>query len=342
MLLSNFKPRSALVVHQTEITRPRFPVIDTHNHLFGDWKDRPTSELLEMLDRCGVRGFVSLDGAWGEETTFAEIDKLKSVAPDRFRVFGGIDWGQWPARGEGFIEWAVSRMEEQARRGVDGYKVWKNLGTEFRDQNGQLIAVDDPRMDPLWETAGRLNLPINFHLADPVAFFDPVDEYNERWEELQDNPDWQFPSPPFPSFLSIVEGMATIISRHPETTFIGSHGGCYSENLAWVGALFERCPNFYIDISARLNEYGRQPYSSRRFFLKYADRIFFGLDGYASPENYIPYFRFLETDDEYFPYSPGEIPGQGRWFAYGIYLPDEVLKKVYYENAERVIFNRQK
>lgn len=340
MQLSDYKPRPALVVPSTEINTPRFPVIDAHNHLFGDLDTLPVPNLLEMLDRCGVRGFVDLDGGWGEEILYRHLDKLKGAAPDRFRVFGGIDWRQWPERGAGFVEWAAGRMVEQARRGADGFKVWKMLGTSVRDHTGELVAVDDPRLNLLWQTAGALNLPVTFHVADPVAFFDPLDETNERWEELQAHPDWQFPSPPFPPFLSIVNGMANVVARHPGTTFIGAHGGCYSENLAWVAQLFERCPNFYIDISARLNEFGRQPYSSRRFFQKYSERILFGLDISASPAPYQLYYRFLETEDEYFTYDPGEIPGQGRWRIYGIFLPDEVLARVYYQNAERVIFHR--
>lgn len=340
MLLKDFKPRPSLVAPSTPLEKPRFPVIDCHNHLFGDWEHLPAIQLLDMLDRCGVRGFVDLDGGWGEDILARHLDKLKGADADRFRVFGGVDWSQWPERGEGFVDWAVERMHVQARRGADGFKVWKNLGTHVRDHTGQLVAVDDQRLDPLWQAAGALGLPITMHIADPVAFFDPLDEYNERWEELQGNPDWHFPSPPFPPFLSIVNAMANVVARHPKTTFIGAHGGNYPENLAWVGALFDRCPNFYIDISARLGEYGRQPYSSRRFFLKYSDRILFGLDGSADPEHYRCYYRFFETEDEYFSYGPWEVPGQGRWFIYGINLPDDALARIYYQNAERVIFNR--
>lgn len=338
MLLQNYKPRPSLVVKSTPIDGPRFPVIDAHNHLFGDWATLPAAQLLEMLDRCGVRGFVDLDGMWSEDVLYHHIDKLKGADPQRFRVFGGVDWNQWPELGNKFPDWAAQRMREQARRGADGFKVWKVLGTRVTDHAGQLVAVDDPRLDPIWAAAGELGLPFALHLADPVAFFEPLDETNERWEEMQAHPDWQFPSPPFPPFLDIVNGLAAIVTRHPATTFIGAHAGCYGENLAWVGALFDRCPNFNIDISARLGELGRQPYSARRFFMRYADRILFGLDAPADPENYNPFFRFLETDDEYFPYSPGDAPPQGRWAVYGIFLPDDVLRKVYYQNAERLIF----
>ena len=340
MLLSNFKPRPALVTSTTPLKRPRFPVIDAHNHLYVDYAQLPARRLIDVLDQAGVWGFVDLDGAWGEDTLYQHLDKLKSADPQRFRVFGGIDWDQWPTRGDEFVPWVLERMTEQARRGADGFKVWKNLGLHVRDQHGKLVAIDDPRLDPLWATAGALNLPVTFHVADPVAFFDPLDEYNERWEELQAHPDWHFPSPPFPPFLAIVNAMARVVARHPQTTFIGAHAGCYGENLAWVADLFDRCPNFYIDISARLGELGRQPYTSRRFFLRYVDRILFGLDEFADPARYQRFYRFLETEDEYFAYGVGEIPTQGRWQIYGISLPDEVLEKVYAGNARRIIFER--
>ncbi len=176
------------------------------------------------------------------------------------------------------------------------------------------------------------------HVADPVAFFEPLDPHNERYEELHAHPDWHFPSPLFPSFISILEQLATVVSRHPKTHFIGAHVGCYAENLAWVGALMQRCPNFYVDISARLAELGRQPYSTRRFFLDHPDQILFGTDISPNADMYKLHYRFLETDDEYFPYYAGDsAPPQGRWSIYGLFLPDDVLRKVYLENARRLL-----
>src|SRR5262249_16713780 len=161
-------------------------------------------------------------------------------------------------------------------------------------------AVDDKRLDPVWQMAGELHLPVLIHVADPVAFFDPLNNTNERWEELQAHPDWQFPSPPYPSFQAIMDPLPNLITLHPQTTFIGAPVGCHSENLGWVGNLLDRCPNFYVDISARISELGRQPYTARRFFLKYPDRFLFGIDTAASTKAYQVHYRFLETDDEYF------------------------------------------
>lgn len=341
MLLSEFRPRPALVTKATEITAPRFPVIDAHNHLGpefgGGWDNRPIEDLLATMDAANVRLMVDLDGGWGEPIFDRHMELFKNRAPDRFCLFGGVDWSRWPEHGDEFGEWAAERFRAQVARGAQGLKIWKPFGLHVRDQHGALVAVDDARLDPLWRATGELNVPVLMHVADPVAFFDPLDATNERWEEMHAHPDWQFPSPPFPPFLSILEAFARLVERHPGTDFVGAHVGCYAENLGWVGALLDRCPNFYVDISARIGELGRQPYAARRFFLQHADRILFGIDVGADLPSYRRYYRFLETDDEYFPYGTGEVPGQGRWQIYGLYLPDDVLEKVYFRNAERVM-----
>ena len=340
--LSDFKPRPALVTKTTTVTRPKFPVIDAHNHLgedFGDgWANRPVTELLDRLDEAGVQMYVDLDGGWGEDILHQRLDKFKAAAPERFRVFGGVNWAAWPEQGNNFGEWAAQRFREQVVRGAEGLKIWKPFGLQVHDPHGRLVAIDDPRLNPLWATVGELNMPVMIHIADPVAFFDPLDVTNERWEELHAHPDWHFPSPPFPPFLTILEQFANLVARHPKTTFIGAHVGCYAENLGWVDQLLDRCPNFYIDISARIAELGRQPYTARRFFIKRADRILFGTDAGPNLDSYRTYYRFLETDDEYFGYGTGEIPTQGRWQIYGLHLPDDVLQKVYYRNAAK-LFN---
>jgi hypothetical protein len=342
--LTDYRPIPKLVTRTTLVEQPRFPVIDAHNHLAepfgGGWDKRPVRELLDLLDAAQVRLYVDLDGGWGEDILQRHLDHFKAAAPERFQVFGGVDWSQWPVHGSRFGEWAAQRLREQQRWGAQGLKIWKPFGLHVRDEDGVLVAVDDSRLDPVWATAGQLGLPVLVHVADPVAFFDPVDATNERWEELHAHPDWQFPSPPFPPFIHIMEGLANLVARHPQTTFIGAHVGCYAENLAWVEALLDRCPNFYIDFSARIAELGRQPYAARRFFIRYTDRILFGTDASPDLEAYRLYYRFLETDDEYFNYGTSPVPGQGRWSIYGLYLPDDVLKKIYFQNAERILLQK--
>lgn len=342
--LTDYIPSPKLVTKTTRVEKPRFPVIDAHNHLAepfgGGWDKRPVVELLDLLDEAQVRLYVDLDGGWGEGILQRHLDHFKAAAPERFQVFGGVDWSGWATHGARFGEWAAQRLREQHRWGAQGLKIWKPFGLHVRDESGALVSVDDRRLEPLWATAGELGLPVLIHVADPLAFFDPVDSSNERWEELHAHPDWQFPSPPYPPFMHIMEGLANLVARHPQTTFIGAHVGCYAENLGWVGALLERCPNFYIDFSARIAELGRQPYSARRFFIRYADRILFGTDASPDLDAYRLYYRFLETDDEYFNYGTSPIPGQGRWSIYGLYLPDDVLMKIYFQNAERILLRQ--
>jgi predicted TIM-barrel fold metal-dependent hydrolase len=346
MLLEDFRPQSKLVTKTTLVEKPRFPVIDAHNHLGeafgGGWDQRPLIELLDLLDQAGIVRYVDLDGGWGEDILNTHLDHFKQPAPERFQIFGGVDWSKWVELGDEFPEWAAGRLRAQKERGAQGLKIWKGLGLHVKDQHDKLVDVDDLRLVPIWETSGELDLPVVIHVADPVAFFDPIDKTNERWEELQAHPDWAFTSPPFPPFMHIMEGLASLVARHPMTTFIGAHAGCYAENLAWVGALLDRCPNFHVDISARTGELGRQPYTARRFFLQYADRILFGSDMGPYPEAYRIIYRFLETDDEYFNYNAAPTPMQGRWHVCGLHLPDEVLEKVYSRNAEKILLGKER
>jgi predicted TIM-barrel fold metal-dependent hydrolase len=345
MKLSTFHPVSQLVTKQTSIEKPRFKVIDAHNHLAepfgGGWDQKPLTELLDLLDTAGVFHYVDLDGGWGEEILNQHLDLFKQPQPERFTVFGGVDWSKWKEMGNQFPQWAAQRLRTQKERGAEGLKIWKGLGLSMLDHAQQLVAVNDERLDPIWQTAGELGLPVLIHVGDPVAFFEPVDQTNERWEELHEHPDWIFTSPPFPPFLSILDGLANLLRRHPGTTFIGAHVGCYAENLGWVAALLRECPNFYVDISGRIGELGRQPYSARKFFLDFSERILFGLDLGPEVNSYRISYRFLETDDENFNYSDAEIPLQGRWHVHGLYLPDDVLRKVYYQNAGKIILGRE-
>ena len=341
MLLKDFKPQSKLVTKTTVVSKPKFPVVDAHNHLAdpfgGGWDHKPISLLLDQLDEAGVTHYVDLDGGWGEEILERHLDYFKNAAPDRFQIFGGVDWSRWREMGDAFPEWAAKRLRAQKERGAQGLKIWKPLGLHVVDHHEKLVDVDDERLIPIWETAGELGLHVLIHVADPVAFFDPVDETNERWEEIGEHPDWAFTSPPFPSFMHILNGLKNLVTRHPATTFIGAHVGCYGENLGWVGQMLDDCPNYYIDISARLGELGRQPYTARKFFIQYQDRILFGSDMGPDLDAYRLYYRFLETDDEYFNYNTSEVPGQGRWYVCGMYLPEDVLQKIYSANAKKVL-----
>jgi predicted TIM-barrel fold metal-dependent hydrolase len=288
-----------------------------------------------VMDACNVRSVVNLDGMWGDELE-ANLARYDRAHPGRFVTFAQAEWSL--TAGERFGEQMAAQLREGVARGARGLKVWKNLGLHVRDASGRLVAIDDARLGPLWETAAESGVPVLIHVADPVAFFDPVDETNERWEELHEHPDWQFYGQEFPSFATLMEQFERLIASQPRTVFIGAHVGCYAENLGWVSRMLDSYANFHVDIGQRISELGRQPYSARRFFERHADRILFGTDCFPLEAAwYAPYFRFLETDDEYFNYGADPIPGQGRWYIYGLNLLDEVLRKVYWGNAARIL-----
>jgi predicted TIM-barrel fold metal-dependent hydrolase len=207
----------------------------------------------------------------------------------------------------------------------------------YRNPDGSLIAIDDPRFDPIWAACGRLGLPVIMHTADPSAFFEPIDATNERYEELSRHPDWHFPQDKFPSRAELHAARNRLFARHRETQFIAAHLGNDGEDLAEAGQLLDEHPNVVVEFASRISELGRQPYSARRFLMRYQDRILFGTDGPWPETRYRYYWRFLETWDEYFPYSEKPFPPQGFWRIYGVALPDSVLEKIYWRNAARVI-----
>lgn len=340
--LSQYQPRPQIVIKETNIPRSRFPAIDIHNHLgdeFGaGWCKRPVQELLDVMDQANIEALVDLDGGWGENVLQQRIEQYKNPYPQRFICFGGVDWDNWCKLGNRFPEWAAQRLGQQASWGAQGLKIWKNFGLTVKDQFNEMVKVDDPRLHPIWQTAAELKLPVIIHVADPVAFFQPLDQYNERWEELNSHPNWHFYSPTFPEFASILEQFANLVRKNQNTIFIGAHVGCYAENLTWVSQLMDQCENFYVDIAARLAELGRQPFTARSFFERYQDRVIFGTDSPPNPQIYQRYFQFLESDDEYFNYDIVEPPGQGRWRIYGVQLPDNILKKIYRLNARKIFY----
>ncbi len=352
LTLPEYAPRPMLTVPVNKPIRPRFDAIDAHNHLGGgvfggseSFPRWPVDKLLNLMNEVAVRMIVDLDGGWGDRLR-EEIAHYQEPHPDRFAVFSGLDYENF-ATDPKFGETEARRLRDSVDAGARGLKVWKVLGLQLRDQQGRLIPINDERLDPLWATAAELRIPVMIHIADPVAFFQPLDRFNERWEELNRHPDWHFyptrPSgdlthPDFASFDELMEQFEGLLTRHSATTFIGAHVGCYAENLGWVSRVMDKCPNFYADISARIQELGRQPFSTRDFIIRHQDRVLFGTDARPDAEVYRIYYRFLETRDEYFSSSSrGEVPGNGRWMIYGVDLPDDVLRKVYYDNAHHVL-----
>ncbi len=350
MPLARYRPRSRLRTVASHVPRPRFPAIDAHNHFGsafgGEWASRSPDELAAALDAAGIEAIVDLDGGWGDGLR-REIERWQRPLTGRAAVFAGLDYQGW-ADDPAFGDTEAARLRDGVAAGARGLKVWKTLGLRARGPDGRLVAVDDGRLDPVWATAGELGIPVTIHVADPIAFFDPLDETNERWEELQAHPDWHFwpprpadrpDEPGFPSFDELLDGLEAVVARHPSTTFIGAHVGCAAEDLVRVDRMLATYPNWNVDIAARIAELGRQPGRTRELFERWPDRILFGVDSGPDPAFYAVHFRFLETTDESFPYDVDEDapPTQGRWAIHGLGLSDDVLRQVYRDNARRLI-----
>jgi len=328
--LLDWQPVSQMIVKETRVLKPKFPVIDIHNHL-GRLEN--TEEYLKQMDEAGVWKCVSLDGRSAGDYYKQHLEASQRVSKERFLVFFRPDFSKIDEPGFGDSE--AKRLEDAVRMGVRGLKIAKTLGLNIRDKTGRLVPVDDPRIDPIWAKCGELGIPVMIHVSDPKAFFTPVDRFNERYDELGAHPDWSFYGEQFPSKEEILNQRNRVFARHPDTIFIGAHMGNLPEELGRVSMWLEQYPNFYVDIDARISELGRQPYTTRRFLIKYQDRVFFGTDTPPDAEAYRVYYRFLETDDEYIDPSAGHHL-QGRWMIYGVYLPDEVLEKIYNKNALKI------
>jgi predicted TIM-barrel fold metal-dependent hydrolase len=326
--LSDYAPRTHLKVSSHSIEQPRFPVIDYHNHL----DSQSPEAVLRVMDACGVEKIVNITMSTGE-AAIESLERFKRCAPDRFAFIAWMDW-EGIERSD-FVQLSLDRLERLVDHGACGIKFWKDLGLTVRDGSGALLRIDDERLSPIFDKAAERGIPVMFHTADPDAFFDPIDRFNERYEELAAHPDWGFSESPVAK-SRLLEQRDRVFARHPKTTFVGAHLAESSEDLSHVARLLNRHPNLYVDISARVAELGRQPYTAREFFLNYADRILFGSDLLPDASMYRLYYRFLETADEYFEY-PSHASRQGRWNIYGVQLPEAVLEKVYRGNALKLL-----
>jgi predicted TIM-barrel fold metal-dependent hydrolase len=352
--VEQFQPRSMLHVHETHVPRAAYPVIDFHTHithaggLQGPGEIRfaaSAEECLAVMDRKNIRTMVNLTGGYGGNLQQA-IDKLQSAHPGRFVVFTEPAWSK--AADPGYSRVQADLIEDAHRRGAKGLKVLKTLGLYLRENvsTGKLVRLDDRRFDAMWDAVGSLNMPVAIHSSDPEAFFLPVDRFNERWEELHAHPDWSFHGKDFPTNREIQEARRSVMRRHPKTQFVCLHVAD-SEDLAYVSECMDSHPNMHVEIAARIGELGRQPRAAYQFINKYQDRVMFGTDavpgGNDTPQQvfgdrlYEIYYRFLETNDEYFDYAPAAVPPQGRWRISGLGLPHPVLRKIYSENAARLL-----
>ncbi len=336
---------------QDKISRAAFPVVDAHNHLWGNWD---LARIDEVMTRMGVVSYCDLtanvhvswvEGGYGIgqgkiEDFFANCE---ANYPGKFYCFTTAKFAQPtdkplfddPAR---FVDETIQMLQEHVALGARGLKILKELGLHYKDADGKLISVDDERLGPIFEEAGRLGIPVLTHQSDPAAFFDPVTPENEHYDSLLKYPSWSFADPKFPRKDELIKRRDNLVRCHPNTTFILPHVANYAERLDYVSQLIDENPNVYIDFSARMDELGRVPEKAREFFIRHQDRILFGTDMPVSAEMYQSYFRFLETFDEGI--VPPDYDGtfdRYRWKISGIGLPSEVLKKIYHQNALKII-----
>lgn len=330
MSVEEYEPRSTLVVPGRVVKRARYPFIDVHNHQRVTASAEDLDRLVREMDALNMRVMVNLSGNNGEALERG-VETIRSRHPARFVLFAnldfkGIDDPQWGAR-------AAAQLEKDVGAGARGLKIFKNLGMTLKDGQGRRIPTDDPRFDPVWRKCAELKVPVLIHTGEPASFHEPADRFNERWLELKQFPSRARPAGEFPPWEQIVGEQHRVFARHPKTIFINAHLGWLGGDLARLGRLMDSLPNMYTEIGAVLAELGRQPRFAREWFIKFQDRVLFGKDTWA-PEEYPVYFRVLETADEYFDYYRKR---HAFWKMYGLNLPDDVLRKLYYKNALRII-----
>ena len=329
MSIEQYDPKSTLVVPEHPVKRAKYPFIDVHNHQYG-LTPESVDKLVADMDSINLRIMVNLSGGYGERLK-ENVAILKSRYKDRFVVFAnmdfsGIDDPDYPRK-------VANQLEQDLKNGAQGLKIFKNFGMDLKDTKGQRIHVDDPRFEKVWEVCAKWKVPVLIHTGEPWSFFQPQDRFNERWLELKQFPQRARPPNRYPAWETLMTEQHHLFASHPKTIFINAHLGWLGGNLAELGRLMDQMPNMYTEIGAVLAELGRQPHFAREWFIRYQDRVMFGKDTWE-PSEYPYYFHVLETADEYFDYYRKR---HAFWKMYGLDLPDDVLKKLYYKNALRII-----
>lgn len=331
LTVEEYAPRSTLVVDENPLTRARYPVIDVHSHHRPGISVDRWHGIVEDMDALNLQVLVNLSGGFGANLERCVGTIAASDHPHRMVCFANVDFRG--GVGSGFGARAAAQLEQDVAAGAVGLKFFKNFGIDVRDASGDRVPVDHPELDPVFETAGRFGIPVLMHVGEPQSFYDPVDRYNERWLELTLLPDRRLPADRYPGFETMMAERDRRFARHPETRFIAAHMGWHANDLGRLGRLLDELPNVWVETGAILYELGRQPWTAREFFTTYQDRVLFGKDRFA-PEEFPYFWRTFETRDEYFDYYRRY---HAFWQMYGMDLPDDVLRKLYYENALAVV-----
>jgi predicted TIM-barrel fold metal-dependent hydrolase len=331
----------------------RPPIIDSHVHITP--LDDSVDRAIKIFERNGITKFCTKSAGFAGTGRFKATLEVKQRLGDRFAFFANLDW-----RGVDHPQWGqreAQRLEQAVKLGARGVKIFKNLGVGVRTKDGQFLAVDDPRLDPIMEKAAQTGAIVAMHTSDPKVFFDPPTPGNERYLELLFAPSWSFYGKDYPSRDSLLQARDRLIERHPKTTFLGIHLANNPEDIDYVDRILDKYPNLYVDTSARIGEIGRHPAGKvRKFFIKHQDRILFGSDLIVSPaglqlgslsiwpDDDTDADRFYRAHRDYFETGKKGIdhptPIQGDWKVDAVNLPPDVLRKFYVENAERLIFKK--
>lgn len=329
LTFEEYNPTSTLVVPGSPVKRAKFPFIDIHSHQ-RRMTEQDLSALIADMDKINMGIMINLSGGSGDRIKGA-VKNVNEHYPNRFGIFANVNFDN--VGSEGWGEKAAQQLEEDVKNGAVGLKIYKSLGLRNKDTSGKRLAIDDPRLGPVWEKCGELGIPVIIHAADPKSFWDPMDADNERWLELKTRSGRKRSDTDPAPWQQIIDEQHNMFRAHPKTTFINAHFGWYANNLGKLGELIDEIPNMYVELAAIIAELGRQPRNAHDFFVKYQDKILFGKDSWV-PSEFPTYFRVLESDDEYFPYHKKY---HAFWPMYGMDLPDEVLKKVYYKNALKIV-----
>ncbi|MFT6216120.1 MAG: putative TIM-barrel fold metal-dependent hydrolase [Roseivirga sp.] len=324
-----YNPPSNLKVPEHPVARAKFPFIDIHSH---QWRmgQKDLNKLAAEMDGLNMGLMVNLSGGSGKSIVDAN-ENIKANQPNRFIVFANVSFSNVGEKDWGKI--AATQLERDFKAGAKGLKIFKSLGFSVEDIDGNRVAVDDPRLDPIWAKCGELGIPVLIHTADPKPFWEPFDANNERWLELKTHPNRKREANQPVPWETLIQEQHNVFKKHKNTIFIAAHMAWYGNDLAHLGELLDAMPNMMVEIGAVIAELGRQPKFANAFLTKYQDRVLFGKDAY-NPDEYPTYFRVLETEDEYFPYYKKY---HAFWSMYGLGLSDDVLKKIYYKNALRIV-----
>lgn len=330
MSIEEYDPKSTLVVPEHPVKKAKYPFLDVHNHQRCPMAPDAAEKLVRDMDALHLQVMVNLSGSYGDRLKSC-VETMKGRYPKRFVIFANLDFNNiddpdYPNR-------VAAQLEADIKNGAQGLKFFKNFGMELKDTKGQRIHVDDPRFDKAFQVCAKYKIPVLIHTAEPRSFFQPIDKNNERWLELKQFPQRARPPEKYPSWETLMTEQWSLFARHPKTIFINAHLGWLGGDLGQLGRLMDKLPNMYTEIGAVLAELGRQPRFARDWFIQYQDRVLFGKDTWA-PSEYHVYFRVLESADEYFDYYRKR---HAFWKMYGLNLPDEVLRKLYYKNALRII-----